>query len=193
MEINQSTSLSLLDRLQQPDNDCDWELFLSIYRPFLRRQLLRCGVRSRDVDDVLQESLAEMLIALPGFRHNGHVGAFRKWMKTIVARKAHRFQEQHKKNELAQAQFGKSVEQFDDALERIIEREHDTHVIRCLLDTIQPEFTETTWSAFKMQVVDEKKAAEVAEILGRTTNAVLISKSRVLRRLRQLGKGIVGC
>ncbi len=193
MESNQLTSLSLLDRLRQPGNDQDWELFLSIYRPFIRRHLIGSGIRQTDIDDVLQESLADMLVALPRFQHNGRIGAFRKWMKTIVARKAYRTRKQNQKSKPEQLQAIASVESVDSPLEQMMEREHDKHVVDCLLRMIRSEFTETTWTAFEMQVLEEKSASEVSELLGGTINSVLISKSRVLRRLRQLGKGIVDC
>ncbi len=193
METNQLTSLSLLDRLQQPDNDRDWEMFLSIYRPFIRKHLLRSGIHQTDVDDVLQESLAEMLIALPKFQHNGNTGAFRKWIKTIVVRKSYRVLQQHAKTKYAHLQASEQIEQFDQSLEQMMEREHDQHIVNCLLKMIRPEFTETAWSAFELQVLGGKKAAEVAELLGGTTNSVLLAKSRVMRRLRKLGQGIVEC
>jgi RNA polymerase sigma-70 factor, ECF subfamily len=40
-------------------------------------------------------------------------------------------------------------------------------------------------------VLEERPAADVAESLGLSVNAVLIAKSRVLRRLRQEGRGLI--
>jgi len=47
-----------------------------------------------------------------------------------------------------------------------------------------------TWRAFRRQVVDECSASSVADELGLTANAVLIAKSRVLRRLREEARGL---
>ena len=49
---------------------------------------------------------------------------------------------------------------------------------------IRPEFELTTWEAFERTVVRAEPTAKVAEALGISTNAVLLAKSRVLRRLR---------
>jgi hypothetical protein len=40
-------------------------------------------------------------------------------------------------------------------------------------------------------VIDGQPASAVSEALGQTVNAVLIAKSRVLRRLRQEGRGLL--
>ena len=44
----------------------------------------------------------------------------------------------------------------------------------------------------RVLVFAERPASEVAETLGLSVNAVLIAKSRVLRRLRQEGQGLIG-
>ena len=46
-------------------------------------------------------------------------------------------------------------------------------------------------TAFKRVVLDEERAAVVASELGITVNAVRIAQARVLRALRQLGKGLI--
>ena len=142
---------------------------------------------------MLQESLADMVVGLPRFHHNGHTGAFRKWMKTIIVRKAYRLLEKRNKLKSARNEFRLNVEQFDHSFQQMLDREHDQYVVNRLLELIRPEFTETTWIAFELQVLDGKKAAEVAEQLGTTSNSALICKSRVMRRLRKLAKGLVEC
>src|SRR5206468_872600 len=60
-----------------------------------------------------------------------------------------------------------------------------------LLEVAEPEFAPSTWQAFQRLAVDGRPAAEVAAELGTTVNAVLLAKSRVLRRLRQEARGLV--
>ena len=82
----------------------------------------------------------------------------------------------------------KCLEQLEDPhsdLNRVWDQEHDKFIAARLLELIEPEFTHTTWQAFRRQVLDGAKAAEVATELGVTPNAASIAKSRVLRRLRE--------
>jgi RNA polymerase sigma-70 factor (ECF subfamily) len=85
------------------------------------------------------------------------------------------------------------LEQLEDpnsALSQLWDREHDQHVTRRLLELIEPEFSATTWQAFRRVVLEGAKAAEVAAELGITANAVWIAKSRVLARLREELRGL---
>ena len=63
--------------------------------------------------------------------------------------------------------------------------------VRRLLGSIQPQFEMTTWRAFCRVVLDGMKPAAIAAELGLSVNAVLIAKSRVLKRLRELGLGLI--
>jgi DNA-directed RNA polymerase specialized sigma24 family protein len=57
---------------------------------------------------------------------------------------------------------------------------------------IQADFAPSTWKAFHRLVVDGADADTVAAELGLSVNAVCIAKSRVLQRLRQEARGLVG-
>jgi RNA polymerase sigma-70 factor (ECF subfamily) len=70
-------------------------------------------------------------------------------------------------------------------LNRLWDREHDQFIARRLLQLLEPEFTASTWQAFRRQVMDGLCAADAAAELGLSVNAVLIAKSRVLRRFRE--------
>ena len=71
-----------------------------------------------------------------------------------------------------------------------------THILKDIprtnrMELIEPEFAPSTWKSFRLLVLEERPAADVAESLGLSVNAVLIAKSRVLRRLRQEGRGLI--
>ena len=63
--------------------------------------------------------------------------------------------------------------------------DHDRHVFDRLLAVVKPDFEAATWEAFHRFALEGRKAADVAAELGVTENAVLLAKSRVLKRLRQ--------
>ena len=51
-------------------------------------------------------------------------------------------------------------------LAREWDRDHDKHVVEKLLAVVQPDFTPTTWEAFRRFGVDGVPAGRVAEELG---------------------------
>jgi len=65
------------------------------------------------------------------------------------------------------------------------DRDHDKHVVEKLLAVVQSDFTPTTWETFRRFGVDGVPAGQVAEELGLSENAVILAKSRVLKRLRE--------
>ena len=77
------------------------------------------------------------------------------------------------------------------SLSRLWDREHDRHVTRELLRLIQSDFAPNTWQAFRRVVLESAKPDVVAAELGITVNAVFIAKSRILNRLRQVGRGFI--
>ncbi|HMO12818.1 MAG TPA: sigma-70 family RNA polymerase sigma factor [Pirellulaceae bacterium] len=187
------TSQSLLDRLQSNSSTHDWEVFYSIYHPFIRRHLLRGSVPESDVDDLSQDILARVFVALSSFQHNGRCGAFRCWLGKIVAQQRWQYLQHQKRHPFSiapDATCRLKVISCDE-LQAIWEAEHDSHVLAKLMEVVEPEFTRSTWLAFVGVTLRGGTSAEVAQQLGLTPNAVMVAKSRVLSRLRALGRELL--
>ena len=84
------TSVSLLDRLAGVPTDDDWRRLLDLYQPLLRAWTARAGVVSSDVDDLAQEVLLVVFREVGGFERRGQ-GAFRAWLKTILAHRVRNY------------------------------------------------------------------------------------------------------
>src|SRR2546430_9892229 len=78
------TSVSLLQQLREQPNGDAWRRLVELYTPLLRQWLSRNGMQSSDIDDLTQEVLAVVVRELPQFQHNQRVGAFRRWLRTIL-------------------------------------------------------------------------------------------------------------
>jgi RNA polymerase sigma-70 factor (ECF subfamily) len=190
------TSASLLERLRLHPDDRAWQRLLDLYEPLIRGWLRRHDLQQSDSDDLVQDVLRVLVKEIPSFEHNGRPGAFRSWLRTITAnclRRFHRSQRYH-----ADAPGGSDWEehlrQLEDptsGLSKLWDDEHDRHILRRLLEMIEPDFRRSTWQAFRRVVVDGVPAISVAKSMGLSVNAVLIAKSRVLQRLRQEAQGLL--
>jgi RNA polymerase sigma-70 factor (ECF subfamily) len=189
-----STSISFLDRLrQQPDEDA-WKRLVDVYTPLLHAWLRRWDVQPSDADDLIQEVLSVLHRELPQFEHSQQKGAFRRWLRTILV---HRLRDawrarRYRPDATGKSDFLQQLAELEDpasGLSQIWDRDHNEHVVRRLLEVIEPEFAPRTWQAFRRQVVDGAEPDTVAAELGLSLNAVFIAKSRVLSRLRQEGAG----
>ena len=190
------TSASLLERLcDQADSDA-WTRMVDLYSPMIRAWLRRYGLPEFDVDDISQTVLSAVVANLPHFRHNGRVGAFRNWLRTITINSLRqRFRLERKRlDSFGGRELLASLNELEDPesdLSQVWDRAHDAHVLRTLMTLAEPEFEAKTWQAFRLVVFDETQPRLVAARLEITVNAVLIAKSRVLKRLRELGRGLI--
>jgi RNA polymerase sigma-70 factor (ECF subfamily) len=189
------TPVSLLDRLRDRPDDAAWQRLVSLYTPLLRGWLRRYALPPEDADDLVQDVLGVVVRELPQFRHSQQRGAFRHWLRTILVNRLRGFWRSRRQQPAAtgDTDFGKMLEQLADpasALSRQWDQEHDQHVCRRLLEMVEPDFEPNTWRAFCRTVLDGVPAADVAAETGLSVNAVLIAKSRVLRRLRRESRGL---
>jgi RNA polymerase sigma-70 factor (ECF subfamily) len=178
-----TTSPSLLERLRQPLDEAAWKRFVDLYTPLLFFWVRRLGSRGSDADDLVQDIFALLVRKLAEFRYDPRQ-RFRGWLWTVTVNKC---RERRRRDgmaahpgdgQLSDLAGPNPAEEFDEA-------EYRQYVAHRVARFIQEEFSPAIWKAFWECVVADRPAAEVADELGTTENAVYLAKSRVLRRLRQ--------
>lgn len=192
-----ATSLSLLERLHGASGDRDWRQLVELYTPLIRGWLLHhAAISAADVDDLTQEVLTTLVREMPSFQHSGRTGAFRHWLRQIAVNRLRHFLRQRQSHAVASgdtAVFNVLDQLADDgsALSRVWDAEHDRHVMRVMLRRLEGSFQPSTWQAFCRTALDGADAATVAAELGLTVKAVVVAKSRVLKRLRDESAGLL--
>jgi RNA polymerase sigma-70 factor (ECF subfamily) len=183
------TSVSLIEQVRDPEATEAWDRLAAIYTSLLHTWFRAAGLQAADRDDLTQRVLEVLVRRLPQFEHNGRPGAFRAWLRSIGVNLLREFWRRRP----APASASVLDELIDprSSLSRLWDKEHDRHVLHGLLAMVQGEFAEPAWQAFRRLALDGVTAREVAAELGTTVNAVLISKSRVLARLRQEAAGLL--
>jgi RNA polymerase sigma-70 factor (ECF subfamily) len=185
------TSVSLLERLRLRPDPQSWRRLVDLYTPLIADWLRRQGIQPADIEDLSQDVLAIVVREMPDFRHDLRRGAFRRWLRTITINRLRNFWRAGRHCVTHSAAALDSLEDPDSDLSRRWDEEHDRHVVRRLLELMEPDFEPGTWRAFRLLVLEEKPTREVAETLGITANAVRIAKSRVLSRFRQESSGLI--
>jgi RNA polymerase sigma-70 factor (ECF subfamily) len=177
------TSLSLLDRLGDRSDSDAWGRLVRLYTGLVHTWLRNAGLQPADRDDLSQRVLEVLVRQLPRFEHSGRPGAFRAWLRGITTNLLREFWRQRPMSGLDSV-----LDQLadpDSGLSRFWDEEHDGHVLYGLMELVRPEFTAAAWQAFRRTALDGAPVRAVATELGTTVNAVLITKSRILARLRQ--------
>jgi RNA polymerase sigma-70 factor, ECF subfamily len=190
------TPLSLFDRLCQPSNAAAWQQLNDLYTPLIRRWLLHDPSLGDEVDDLTQEVLGVLFQELPRFRHNRRKGAFRSFLRQITLHRLQAFWRARGQRPLL-LQGGSAdsllmeLEDPQSDLSRKWDEEHNLHVMQQLMELIKPEFNAKMWKAFTRQVFNDAEPSAVAEELNMQVAAVYLAKSRILKRLRQEGQGLL--
>ncbi|WP_435007868.1 RNA polymerase sigma factor [Tundrisphaera lichenicola] len=189
------TSRSLLERARDPRDVASWRRLIDIYSPLIRRWVAAYVAQPADADDVVQEVLTTVVREISRFEHSGRAGAFRAWLRSIAVNRLHaHWQARRGVQATGDSAVLEQLHQLEDpesSLSREWDDQHDRHVAGVLLESIRLEFQPATWHAFEATVRQGRPAAEVAAELGLTVNAVLIAKSRILKRLRQKAAGLI--
>jgi RNA polymerase sigma factor (sigma-70 family) len=184
------TSPELLAQARDAGNGVAWRRLIQVYTPFLYGWLRREQISHQDADDLVQEVLATVARELPTFRHSGNIGAFRRWLKTILKNRLRTFRRSQKTryavftNSALLDTLAGQLEDPESSLSEDLDREHDHHLAQQLL-AMEREFSPTMWTSFKRTVVDGEKDAAVAEALGITVETVYCYKSCVKSRMRK--------
>jgi RNA polymerase sigma-70 factor (ECF subfamily) len=181
-----TTSLTLIGRLREPRDAKAWAQFVALYAPLLRSWVRPLCGQDADADDVIQEVLVVVVRRLPEFAHSRRMGAFRTWLKAVAANKLGDYLRADARRPAGSSSLVLAqLEDPDSALSREWDRQHARHLAHALLQRIQHEFEPATWDAFHRVAMLGEPTASVAAALGKTANAVMIARSRVLTRLRE--------
>lgn len=176
-------------RLKDVDDSLAWIRFNEIYIPLIYKWVSRTGIASSDVDDVTQNIALRVAQRLPEYVYD-ESKSFRAWLYSVTRTSAINFWIVEKRREDFKDFFLKlnGSENAPDPLNVFVQQEYTAHVVKHLLKLVRPLFEEKTVRAFEMQVIEETSAARTAEILKMSRDQVYTAKSRVFRRLREIGK-----
>jgi RNA polymerase sigma-70 factor, ECF subfamily len=189
-----TTSASLLERLRTAGPQAaDWRRLHDLYLPLVRAWLAQAGLAA-EADDLAQEVLVVLVRELPGFRRQRD-GSFRSWLRRVTVNRVRSWRQARARHPVAGLDatdhFVNQLEDPASELSARWDREHDRHVCQQLLATVRPDCEPATWKAFCLFALEGRSAAETAAETGLTENAVMLAKSRLLRRLRQEAAGLI--
>jgi len=185
-----TTSISLLERLRRPAEHEAWARFVQLYTPLLFYWARRTGLPPQDAADLVQEVLTVLLQKLPEFQYEQEK-SFRNWLRTITLNKWRDFCRRRAASPAILDPREIEEAQSPDPSDAFAEVEYRQRLVARALEIMKREFQPDTWKACWECLAADRPAAEVADELGLTANAVYLAKSRVLRRLREELQGLL--
>ena len=185
-----STSESLLLRLQKANDQQAWSRFVRLYTPLLFHWARGTGLQPQDAADLVQEVLTIVFRKLPEFRYDPSK-SFRSWLRTITMNK---FREFCRRRSVSRNAATGTVLNFV-AADRDAGTSWDVSYQKSLFESamkmLETEFRPKTWDAVKKFVVENRPAAEIAAETGVSVWTIYAAKSRLMARLREELQGLL--
>lgn len=188
-ELNSITISSVTLTGMRSSNDITWCRVLARFSPRVSVWLARGGVAKSDIPDLVQDVWRSVLISLRQFHREEPSDSFGGWLRTITRRRmADYFENRTTQNQAFQSIYETlqctrvaSNEAYESAAMSLRKRRLN-HALEQVREQVEPG----TWRAFELHVLEEKSVAEVVRTLDIPEHTVYTSKSRVLRRLRNI-------
>lgn len=187
------TSHSLLARATDNDPEA-WERVVQLYSPMVYYWCRESGLPQSDLNDVFQEVFHTLARNLGKFRPVKN-GTFRGWLRTLTRNKISDYFRKNSREPFAAG--GTDAQRYFENLPATtdhVTRESNTAAIetdiqqtflREALRHVRPHFSDQSWKAFWMVVIEGRDTSDVADELKMQPGSVRVAKFRVLKRLRK--------
>ena len=184
------TRPSLLLRVRDPADREAWAEFSEIYRPVICRLARLKGLQAADAEDLAQQVLISIANAIERWEPEPGRAKFRTWVRRIAQNailnaltrgapdKASGDDNDHLLLQQSPARTGPDSD--------LLKTEYRREVFVWAARQIRDEFTEDTWNSFWLTAVAGQEVDDVATQLGRSRGSVYASRSRVMKRLKQM-------
>ena len=194
MDESQATRLSLIARARDRSDAAAWIEFTSLYQPLILRVARRAGLQEADAEDIAQDVMRNVAIALPDLRIRPD-GGFRRWLFTATRNRLtdHFRSAKHRDRGAGDSAALARLSQVPAAVEEPDwDREYERQVLNWAAERVRKEFREATWQAFTRTAIDGRPGPEVALELGLSQGAVHVARCRVLARLKEVVREHLG-
>ena len=181
------TRHSLIVRLKDSRNDRAWTEFVCAYEPFLTRLVRKQGTPERHVADVTQQLLIAIAKSVDGWKSDGKLASFRRWLGCVARNVVIKFMVRERKQVTGEggSDFLKALtEKVDPSIDAELQRRYEQELILWAAERVRLEFHESSWRAFWETEIVGRSIEDVAKELGVSSGSVYMSRSRILARIR---------
>ncbi|TWT52987.1 RNA polymerase sigma factor RpoE [Rubripirellula amarantea] len=185
--LNPETRPSLIVRLSESSDQSAWWAFLEIYEPFLIHLVKRQGIPASHVSDVTQQVLVAIAGSVSGWRDDGGEASFRRWVSRVARNVVIKFMSIQRRQTMGQGGTDALLllNQQIGNVDPTLEHQYQHELIVWAADRVKDEFATTSWQAFWATMIDGREVAKVATDIGVSQGSIYMSRSRILRRIRE--------
>jgi RNA polymerase sigma-70 factor (ECF subfamily) len=188
--VKWKTTTQALDELMSSEDSLVWNTFCDHFRPVVENFAQQLGLTETDAEDAAQQTMIEFAESFRKGKYKREKGHLSNWLFGIAKRvilniRSHQPPEHLIADKTTGTSFWDLV-QDDKTIEHRWETEWQQMVLERCLEQARQEFDPKVFDAFSLYAISQISVDEVCKQLDMSRNAVYISKSRVLSRLREL-------
>ena len=170
-----------------------WDDFYELYSGILLRFADKLRYPEQESDDLLQEVWKEILRQLPSFEYDQAKGGFRRWLFTIVQRRAIDFaRARGRRIEGSSSLTHELPDRLTPLPEDELNRRFHAEVVQDAIARFRQTAKEPSWQVFELCRLRGLTSAQAGEILEITPEAARKRLERATKEFRDLIAAIVG-
>ena len=184
------TTTILLEQLRDAQTDA-WQRFTDRFRPPMLGFARRYGLSDAQAEDAVQNALVSFFEAYQSGQYDRSRGRLRAWLFTLMYQSI-RSQRRDDARSPRQSPGRSHRTTFFSGLpdegeaQEVWEQDWERHTIDTCMSQLKSEVSPTHYRAFELTTFRQVPAAEVANQLGLSRDAVYQARYRVLKRLEEL-------
>lgn len=163
-----------------------WQEFFNLYAPSVYRVACRHGISRDDADDIVQQVMVSISSHIARFSPLEHRGRFRKWIRVITENKINDLlRRRQRSGGISSIDVASCPIELPDMQEAWDQEWYIQNLQQCL-KIVRREIAPKRFEAFQLYALDGVSAEETANRLGMTKTHVYVTRSQVIRRMREL-------
>jgi RNA polymerase sigma factor (sigma-70 family) len=183
------TRYSLLNRLQDWQDNESWQDFFGTYRRLIYSTALRSGLTETEAQEVVQETAIGVARSIHKFRRDRELGSFRGWLRNITRwRIADQLRKRTRRpsDESAAPQDRSEIPATAGAGgEDAWETEWKESLLKIAIERVKRRVKEEHFQIFDLYALRQWPVNKVAQTLGVSVPGVYLAKHRVAAMLKK--------
>lgn len=180
------TRISLIERTSSGRDERAWEELLGYYAPFIRKIILRMGLRGADLDDLQQQVALKLWKGMPSYRTQDDKARFRNWLSTLIRNAVIDWMRSQRRTREVITTEPEAFEHLDPqspGIEAVIAQEWQNHIVGLAMRNLSEVFSGKAIEVF-VRTLKGESVETIAERLDLRRESVYVLRTRVKTRLQ---------
>ncbi|MHA7812701.1 MAG: RNA polymerase sigma factor [Phycisphaerales bacterium] len=184
------TTTILLEQLSDTHDEA-WQRFTARFRTPMIRFARRCGLSEEQAEDATQDALVQFIEQYREGQYDRTRGRLGSWLFTLMYNSIR----SHRRDDArSPAQAPRRIDRTtffsavpdEAAAQQVWEQDWEHHAFTVCMNQLRSEVSPSHFQVFELTTFRDVPAAEVAQQLGLSRDAVYQARYRILKRLEEL-------